>query len=496
MPTDYTCNQKSLPFPGGFGRGQAERLAFGTLFVYFIAKAVFFALRIRERLFPDEATWYGIIQIFSRSNWLPVDSPESYPLGLITHTPSLYFFLMGKLLACNVFAIDDLIFLRLANVALAMLTVLFAWRLAKRLELSLPVRIIFLIMLTNTVMFTFVSGAVSYDNLSTLLAVLSLYYFVCFFHNRSRSHLLLFFLCLLSGMLTKVVLIPYGAALLLMFLFYERGNLVIFLQSIPSSCQGWRWVETLLLVLCFLALAMNLTLYGGNKIRFGGLLPNMDMVVPIEGCLQNRLFVRNYVVREFKSGKLTLVDAQRLALSIRDPGDRASALNQLREATKKNQAPKQLQGRWRYALEWGKVMVMRTYSVAAHLSLFKYESDFYAYYAIFALTGGLWLFRFRDFCTPCMAGIGFTFLLYTTILMQVVNYGNYRGTGFSGLALTGRYMFPVLIPLYLLSAQALLAKMPRWWQLLVGLTVAVIFIGGEFPWFLRMAGPEWYFPKG
>jgi hypothetical protein len=92
-----------------------------------------------------------------------------------------------------------------------------------------------------------------------------------------------------------------------------------------------------------------------------------------------------------------------------------------------------------------------------------------------------------------MGGIGFIFLFYTTILMQVVNYGNYRGTGFSGLALTGRYVFPVLVPLYLLTAHALLSKMPRWWQLTAGLAIAVLFISGEFPWFLRMAGHEWYF---
>ena len=476
---------------------KAEGIAFGVLLAYFAAKALFFALRIKERIFPDEASWYGTIQVFSRSRWLPVDSPESYHLGLITHLPALYFFLLGKVLTCNFLPIDDLIFLRVINVLLSMLTVAFAWFLSKRLGLALAVRILFLVMLTNTVMFTFTSGAVNYDNLSTLFAVVSLYFFIRFFQERSRYHVLMFFLCNLAGMLTKNVLIPYCLALILMFFFYERGSLVHFPKSMALMISDWRWRDALLLALCLVALSMNVILYGGNKLRFGALLPSMDMVLPVEDCLQNRLFVRDYVVREFKSGKQTLLDAQRLALSIRDPGDRASAWHQLAEAASNSkQGSQKLMGRWRYVLEWVQVVVARTYSVAAHLSLFKYEQDYYAYYAVYALAGGIWAFRFRELLTPYLGGIGFLVFSYTAILMQVVNYGNYRGTGFSGLALTGRYMFPVLVPLYMLTAHALLAKMPRWWQLTVALVVAVLFVGGEFPWFLRLAGPEWFFDKG
>ena len=495
MTTNHHSEKKCNNLCGRLCNGKAEGIAFGILFAYFSAKAFFFALRIRERIFPDESSWYGTIQVFSRSRWLPVDSPESYHLGLITHLPSLYFFLMGKLLTCNFFPIDDLIFLRLLNVLFAMLSVFVAWHLSKLLGLTLPVRILSMVMLTNTVMFTFIAGAVNYDNLSTLLAVVSLYYFVRFFQERSRCDLLLFFLCALAGMLTKNVLIPYGAALIAIFFWHERGSLLNFSKSTPIMISSWKWRDSLLMALCLVALTMNLILYGGNIVRYGGLLPSMEMVLPIEDCLQNRLFTRDYAVHEFKAGKLTLLDAQRLALSIRDPGDRASAWTQLAEAAKNRtkQAPQQLMGRWRYTLEWVQIVVVRTYSVAAHLSLFKYDSDFYAYYAIFALAGGIWVFRFRELLTPGMGGVGFLFLFYTTTLMQVVNYTIYRGSGFSGVALTGRYMFPVLAHLYLLTAHALLTNMPRWWQLAVGLVVAAIFIGGEFPWFYRLAGPEWYF---
>ncbi|MDD5759712.1 MAG: glycosyltransferase family 39 protein [Desulfobulbaceae bacterium] len=492
MSTDNHSNQECYPLTARLGT-KTEGLVFWVLLLYFCAKALFFALRIRERIFPDEASWYGTIQIFSRSLWLPIDSPESYHLGLISHIPSLYFFLMGKLLTCNFWSIDDLIFLRLANVILAALTVTFAWRLSKILQLTLPTRTIFLIMLTNTVMLTFVSGAINYDNLANLLAVTALYYLIRFLQERCRCHFLLFALSLLAGFLTKNVMIPYGAGLIALFLFYERDRLNFF-RFLPDMLSNWKLKDSLLLAFCLLALILNLSLYGGNKLRFGVLLPSMDMVLPLEDCLQNRLFARDYVVREFKAKRLTFIDAQRLALSIRDPGDRASAWNLLIQAANSGkEEPKQLKGRLAYTWEWVQVVVARTYSVAAHLSLYKYASDYYSYYALFALAIGMWTLRLRTLLTPYMGGIVFSALFYTTILMQVVNYTIYRSSGFSGVALTGRYMFPVLIPLYIVTAHALFYKLPRWWQLTAGLAIAILFIGGEFPWFVRMAGPEWYF---
>ncbi len=494
MSNSHRSNRGNDNQAGLCSAAKAEGIFFWIMMACFGVKAMFFALRIRERVFPDEASWYGMVQVFSRSRLLPVDSPESYPLGLITHLPTLYFYLMGKVLAGNFWPIDDLVFLRVVNVVFGVLTVSFAWRLARLMGLSLAVRCLFMVMLTNTVMFTFISGAVNYDNLSTLLAVLSIYYLIRFMQGRSACHLLLSFLFILAGMLTKIVMLPYGLALVLVVFFHERGSLFFFLKSLPSWLAALRWREAAFLALCLAGLAANLTLYGGNKIRFGVLLPSMDKVLPVEDCLKNRLFTRDYVVRQFKAMKLTMLDAQRLALSIRDPGDRATAWNQLAEAEKrKKQAPEKLMGRWQYAVEWVQVIVARTYSVAAHQSIFKYEKDFYPYYAVFVLAALMWFCRFRDLLRPGIGGVGFIVLFYTMILMQGVNYPIYRSSGFSGLALTGRYMFPVLVPLYLLTAHALLSQMPRWWQITVGLAVGIFFVGGEFPWFLRQAGPEWYF---
>jgi len=470
-----------------------EQRAFYLLFLYFTVKAVYFAINIHSQVFPDEASWFGIINVFSRSNLPPTDSPESFPLGLITHIPNLYFFLMGKILSLNPLRSQDLVVMRLVNVAMGLTTVLFAWRLGRLLLPSVAGRLLFLVMLTNTLMFTFITGAVNYDNLSTLFAVLSLYYLVLFQRQRLVGSLLWFMVFLLAGTLTKNVFLPYATALAMVFLICERK--VIFstswLRQLGGSSFSWFACGKILIILILFVL--NLNLYVGNKIRYGHLIPSMEQVLPVENCLQNRLFARGYVVRQYKTGKLTMLDARRLALQIRDPGDRAMAMDLLQKAGQERAEAKPARlGRLAYSLEWAEFITARLYGVAAHLALYKSTGWLWGYYAFFILSFVLLVVRFLRNGLMNLGGLLFVCLFYVYILMQVVNYNNYMGTGFVGIALTGRYLFPVIVPLYILIAHGLMSRMPHWWQWMVGVVGGSFFIWGGFPWFLQNVTPNWY----
>lgn len=474
---------------------QPELLVLWGCLAYFAAKTFHFALRIRERVFPDEQSWVGLIGVFSRSLWLPSDSPESYPFGLVRHIPNLYFFLLGKILSLNVFAVNDLIFLRLINVLLGLLTVIFSWKLARRLGAELAVLLIFMVMLTNTVMFSFVSGAVNYDNLSTLFSVLSLYYLVCFFQTRLAWHFLVFTICIFAGMLTKNVFLPFALGLVLVFLFHERQAMVSFLRNSHGYLSQLSGKDYALVFLSFILLACNLNLYIGNKLKYDHLIPAMDQVLPIKDCLKHRLFARNYAENQFRADKLSLLEAQRIVLQIRDPGDRADAWNLLEKARgQKMQKKKERMGRIQYAATWLRLMFVRTYGIAAHLVMLKSDKYTALYYAVFGLASVLLVFRFQ---INQMQGVGkyllFITWFYGVILMQFINYNNYLYSGVAELALTGRYLFPILVPLYLLAASALVREMPRWWQWGIGAAVSVLFISGEFPWFLSNVTADWYF---
>ena len=93
------------------------------LLAYFGVRLIFFALMISPSVPPDEVTHVGLCRIFSKVFLLPVNSPETYEFGLVTNTPWLYYWIMGKLLHLNVCGIPDLLFLRLLNIPLAFGTV-------------------------------------------------------------------------------------------------------------------------------------------------------------------------------------------------------------------------------------------------------------------------------------------------------------------------------------------------------------------------------------
>ena len=301
-------------------------------------------------------------------------------------------------------------------------------------------------------------------------------------------------LFLLAGMLTKNVFLPYAAGLVIIFLVGEREKIF--------SNSAWRQLDLRSfskadygkLFLVFVLLALNLNLYEANKIRYGQLIPAMDQVLGVENCLQNRLYLRGYVVGQFKAGKLSMLEAQRLALQIRDPGDRASAFDMLENARQEKTASRpERMGRLAYSMEWTEYITARLYGIAAHLSLYKSERWLWGYYIIFLLSFVLLAGRIGRLGAVPVGGILFIFLFYTLILMQIVNYNSYRSSGFVGLALTGRYLFPVIVPMYVLMAHGLMSKMPKWWQCGGGVAVGGFFIWGGFPWFLQNVTAQWYF---
>ena len=91
---------------------------------------------------------------------------------------------------------------------------------------------------------------------------------------------------------------------------------------------------------------------------------------------------------------------------------------------------------------------------------------------------------------PSLAAIA---CFYAGFLMYKVNYNAYLYYGTPGITLQGRYLFPVIGPVYVLLCHYLLrlfrAENAR---LAVALATALLFVAYDFPWFLAHATPEWY----
>jgi 4-amino-4-deoxy-L-arabinose transferase-like glycosyltransferase len=469
-----------------------ERITVSVFLLYFAVKAFYFAFSIGENIFPDEVSWFGITEVFSRSLLPPPDSPETYQFCLASRVPILAFYLMSKILLLNILPVSNLVFLRAFNVIISIVTIWFAWKLIRLLVSETVVRLLFIVMITNTLMFTFISGAVSHDNLTNLFAILSLYNLILFFKFRRSSNFLLFILFISMGMLTKISFLPYPFILLAVLLFHERKKLRLLPSVVVSLLQPFRWKHFLLLFLCLFFLATNINLYIGNLVKYGQFYPDMDKVVGFENAMQNRLFGRDHILRLFREGKISYSEAQKMAVThIKHIGDRYSTLGYLESTARTWNMPRM--DPLRYGFVWSNVMFERSFGILAHRSMVKTGIDLLPY-LLFLLIGGFLLVR--RIKTSDLQGTSIYLLfitgVYTLVLMFYVNYKLYLHYGSLAFDIQGRYIFLVLVPIYILVAYYLVGFGSKWWKWGIFLIVTVIFVYGEFPWFLQKVTQDWF----
>jgi hypothetical protein len=479
------------------GRGPEDRwepLVVVLAFVWFAARAGFYALRIHPSIPPDEVAHLGLALVFS-SSWLPPsDSPATYPLGLVTTVPTLYYALMGKLLWLNGFGAPPLVFARLANVGLGLLTVVAAWRAVRLLSPDPRVRTLFLVMVTNLPMFVFLSGSVSYDNLTNLLAATATFQLFAWLGARRPVSLVLLLLWLALGCLTKLSFAPLAAILLAVLVWHERRAPGAALRALAGALRrptpGLAAAAALLVV----AGGLGAQLYGGNLVRYGRLAPRADRVIGLEAALQHRIFARNFIVSGYRRGELTRERAVEMARGISHAGDRANTLALLRRVDAERAAPEP-RDPLRYAAGWAVQMLRSSVSISGHAVLNKPALDLAGY----ALLGGLALmglaaaWRRREIApytgTAALVAIG-----YLLVLAALVGWPAYRHSGAPGLVAQGRYAFPVLVPAAWLLAHYLLAAFPARARLGVLLVVSAFLVWQDLPWFLARATPVWFQP--
>ena len=116
-----------------------------------------------------------------------------------------------------------------------LLTALAAWRCARLITPDPLSRVLSLLLVTNTLMFTGLAASVSYDNLTNLLAALAIAQLLAFLAVRRGATLLGFGLAVLAGCLTKLAFLPLAAILAATLLWRERRAL----RDAPARCVAW-----------------------------------------------------------------------------------------------------------------------------------------------------------------------------------------------------------------------------------------------------------------
>jgi len=487
---------ESLPVPGNGSSVSATTLKWVTrvLLVYFGARLVFLALNISSFVPPDEVTHAGICKVFSRIFLLPVNSPETYEFGLVTNIPWLYYWTMGKLLHLNILGLPDLVFLRLLNIPLAFGTVWYGLRLLRLLTDNRLTRFLLIVLLTNTAMFTFLSASVSYDNLTNLLAAMSIYYLFAFFRERSGGLLAASLLCQMAGSLTKVTFLPLVLVLSVLLFIYEWRNLASFPGAVRHYFRTSPRRASLAVVMLLVAAGLNLQLYAGNYLHYGTLNPSMPTVLSPEKAMNYRLDARGMIFNQYKEGKISYLDALILTGEIKHPGDKADTFYLLMNYENLKRNPQLWLGPLQYIKVWFVNMVSTVFGIKAHLIMVKDLRYLVPLYVVMLLSLLGFIVRWRPGKSGWMPlSLATVAVFYAGFLLYRINYDTYLNYGAPGLTLYGRYLFPVLAPFCVLLCHYLLLLFRcdriRWW---LALSTSLLFISYDFPWFLLHVTPEWY----
>jgi len=486
----------TIPDKGEEGVISAAFLKWGTwiLLAYFGARLLFFAMNISSFVPPDEVTHAGLCKIFSKVFLLPENSPATYEFGLVTNIPWLYYWIMGKLLHLNYSGFPDLVFLRLLNIPLAFGTLRYALKLLRLLTDSRIAQLLLIVVITNTPMFSLLSASVSYDNLTNLFAAIAIYYLFAFFKERSGGFLAASILCQAAGCLTKVTYLPLALVLSALLLIHEFRRLHILPAALKGYFTACAFKQWLLMLLIIIALGLNLDLYAGNYLHFGTVTPSMSNLFPTKIATQFGIVARETIFKEYSEGRISYMDALVMAGEIKHPGNKADTFYLLMNYENLKRNPQLWMGPLPYVKVWFENMIGTIFGIKGHLHMFKDPRYLIPIYLIlaFSVLGFFVRWRLRDtgWLPLCLAVIA---CFYSWLLLYNINYNAYLYYGTPGITLQGRYLFPVIGPVYVLACHYLI-QLFRNDKIRIALTLvtALLFISYDFPWFLMHASPEWY----
>jgi hypothetical protein len=461
---------------------------------YFALRLILLAVTINPAVPPDEASHYGRIYFYSKTIGIPHNGPETYSFSLLTNIPYLYYYAMGKIVLLNIGGMPNLLFLRLVNAVLSLMTVWvgFAW--ARMVMGGRIAPLLLLVIMTNTPMFTFLSASVNYDNLANLFAAAAIYSFSQYLKTPRFASLNWCIVWLSAGCLTKEAMIPL--AVIIAGLFAMR----IFSRCIRSHA-GVRPLRPQTntfglapIFLTILLVTLNVRLYCGNMMSYGKLVPDFDRVVGVENAKKERIFARGWCYSNYANGVLSYEGALKAADSIQHPGDRLDAIAMIRQVRHARESGFKPMGRLAYAAAWSDIMLGRIYGIAAHRTMEKRGVDLAAFAIVWIMAIVVFVLRFRPGAGS--APLMYSYLVavaYVFIIMQIVNYPGYASFGIIGLATQGRYVFPVLVPLCGFLAGTLASGSRPIVNFISFSALSTVFIIMDFPYFLSHVDWTWFY---
>lgn len=210
--------------------------------------------------------------------------------------------------------------------------------------------------------------------------------------------------------------------------------------------------------------------------------------------MQYRLAARNHILNLFKQGKITIEKATEMASQITHPGDRESAIGLVENYAYAQQSGFKPLAPAPYTAMWILQMLSTSFGIKAHIGMPNHGFSFIPLTLLVLFVLAAYAVRWRPWDMEWLP----TSLLavsigYAAFIITRINYPNYVDSTDIVLTVAGRYIFPIMGPVYAVSCLYLM-------RLFLGdkgrLTLAVfatlVLLFSDFPFFLSRVTPEWY----
>lgn len=423
----------------------------------FLLFTVYMAFNVKMGISSD--SWYHlkVSQEYAKTLGIPENNPDTYQWRDISHIPYLYFWINGRILNLNsiLLNINEAILLRIISILYSLLTVIGVYLLSKEFLNGKILQTLPTVILTNTLMFLFLSSSINYDNLGNLFAVFSIYFFIKSIKNRGENIFpILMILTLCLGVLTKYTLTPLAFILVLLLSIDIWKNRNTWKLNIGRK-------ELLLLIPTIILIALNIQLYGTNLYKYKELTPSCEKVLTYEQCLSNGVFYRDEIT-------IPSVDVDLFRMI--KQGERVDPIS--------------------YSIIWTWLMTKKIVGIMGDSSFYHSIPVITIFFLFYVGTFLYGVFNIKKY-TPIERYLLGILFLYGLILMIVQNYDMYLKKGYPDLALQGRYIFPVIAPLYISLVMTWAKIKNKRVRNIVVISILILLIALSIPYFLLNIDNQW-----
>jgi 4-amino-4-deoxy-L-arabinose transferase-like glycosyltransferase len=436
------------------------------ILLLFLSFTLYLALNMRMGVSPDSYYHLEVSQAYSQTLGIPENTPETYQWKDITRIPYLSLWINGRILNVNerTFDIDPVMILRISNILTSLGTLYILYLISKQLIKNKWGQILPVFLMSNTLMFVFLSSSINYDNLTVLFCTIAIYYLVKYIQEpKTLSNSILIFIFLLLGALTKNSIFPLGLIVTIIWVVVLFRRKVIGEETVKQILS---FKNILLSLAFFVLLILFFNLYGVNYLTYGKLGPSCTDVLTFEQCLENGVFARGiYEIPKVFEGNM--VEAFQLILS----GERIGPI--------------------RYFPYWAVEMSRKIFGIMGDRSLFMRYEYIVPYFGFFFL-GIYLLFKNRKKLKTEEKALLSIFVFYTLVVAYYVNYKAYISHDWKDLALQGRYIFPVLGIMYVLFSKYFLQLKNKKLLSILLILLVLLFILGNIAYFFGYVSTDWF----